>query len=420
MAINLEDKPKLRWPLDVQYFEAQGRRFAAFRDGQGVARDPLVLPVELLPIVSRLDGETMLAEILREGAPWGVTEALLAELVRDLDELSYLDTPGTRAAWELLKQQYRASPVREAAHAGRVYPADPKELEAAISRYLSKAGTAKSAAPHGSRVAALMCPHIDYHRGWQTYSAVHEALSRAEVPDIIIMLGTAHQAADGIFHLTRKRFVTPFGAVDAARDVIEQIAARFGETRLFAEEILHRTEHSLELQLPFLQHCYRKARMPLLVPVLVGSFHRFFLEGRSPIEDGEVRDFVGALAEALVELRRTGVKVLLYGGVDLAHIGRFFGDSGSVSRERLGEIEASDRVLLECVVAGDEQALFEHLAQDHDARRICGYPSLYTMLAAARRAQWRLAGRCLEYRQAFDAASDCLVTFAGAVWTNEQ
>ena len=157
--------------------------------------------------------------------------------------------------------------------------------------------------------------------------------------------------------------------------------------------------------------------MPALVPILVGSFQQFFDGSKSPIEHGEVSDFVDALAESLRELRDSGKRILFYAGVDLSHMGQYFGDEQNVSQSQLSSIEARDLLLMDSLLEANEEKLFAHMAEDRDKRRVCGYPSMYVLLSSLRRAGYQLTGHNLEYRQAVDRSSDCVVSFASAYWT---
>ena len=160
------------------------------------------------------------------------------------------------------------------------------------------------------------------------------------------------------------------------KELVARLAKRYGNERSFKDEILHRREHSLELQLPFIAHRYRNQRLPAIVPILVGSFNEFFDSGKTPLEHAEVGDFVDALAEVIGELKQANRKVLFYAGVDLSHMGQFFGDEEKISDEHLSMIEQRDLELLDCVMQADEEKLFAHIAEDSDRRRGCGYPSM--------------------------------------------
>ena len=97
----------------------------------------------------------------------------------------------------------------------------------------------------------------------------------------------------------------------------------------------------------------------------------------------------------------------------MAHIGRAFGDEGSLSTDRMLEIERRDREYLSTIARSDKKALFLHIAEDQDARRICGYPTMYLVLDVLERLAIDRHFELFEYRQAVNYSSDCAVTFAG-------
>jgi AmmeMemoRadiSam system protein B len=97
----------------------------------------------------------------------------------------------------------------------------------------------------------------------------------------------------------------------------------------------------------------------------------------------------------------------------MAHIGRAFGDPGALTPERMREIAARDARYLDAIEKQDKRALFDHIAEDRDARRICGFPTMYTVLDVLGRLGERLSYEILRYDQAVDYTSDCAVTYAG-------
>jgi len=374
------------------------------------------MPVALLSIVSRFDGSQSLREILAEGASYGLTEELLFTVVGDFETLHYLETTETKRRWNDICDSYAALKVRAAAHAGNVYPADSSELSSVLESYLREGGVSPNASGGSVSTAAIVSPHIDYTRGWKGYTEAYQALAAAEEPDVIVLIGTSHQGSNGIFHLTQKSFESPLGLLPLAEDVVEGLGRAYGKDRSFGEEILHRTEHSLELQVPFIQHCYRGRKTPSIVPILVGSFHQYFFQDREPLEDAVVSDFVDALSEQLSLLEASGKKVTFFAGVDFAHVGTHFGDPEPCDVVRQRHVASRDKELLDAILQADPSALYSHMAEDQDARRICGYPSMYTMFSVMRRLDWSLSGQTLGYHQAIDEKSDCVVTFGSAVW----
>jgi AmmeMemoRadiSam system protein B len=410
--VSVLDSPKLRWPLDVQRLAQDGNDLLLLRDQQGITPEPIVLPLIFAPILGKLDGEHSIENIVAECTSLGFSAGIVIQLVRELDELYLLESPRSRERREKMHDDFHRSPVRSAAFAGRLYPEDETGLRAAVADFCRRSGHPSLNVSVERPVVAMITPHIDYPRGWMAYAASQTILDAIPRPEVIFLFGTAHQHSSGLFHLTRKDFAGPFGSFAVDGELVSEIAKRFGEKRCFGEEILHRTEHSLELQLPFLSYRFSGEGLPRIVPILVGSFHH--LLARQNASDGELDDFVGCVGEILRRL--SGRKVLLYGGVDLAHMGRSFGDQGALSNEDCYGIEQRDREFLAAALSGDERAVFSHAASDLDRRRLCGFPSIYTMLAAMRSAGMPVSGRLVEYRQAFDRPSDCLVSFASAYW----
>jgi predicted class III extradiol MEMO1 family dioxygenase len=106
-------------------------------------------------------------------------------------------------------------------------------------------------------------------------------------------------------------------------------------------------------------------------------------------------------------------KICIIAGVDMAHIGRQFGDKELLTPDVMHGIELRDRIYLECLLQQDKDALFDHIAEDEDARRICGFPTMYTVLDVFDRLGQRYTPQLFEYRQAVDERRECGVTFAG-------
>ncbi len=415
MTIN-NAKPRLRPFIQIEHGDYEGRKIVIFRDPSEVAPSPGIFHAELFPIIARFDGKHTIADIAKEGAPYGITEAFIVSLVGELEKLHLLETTQTELRWREIQETFRDTPVREEALAGVLYPNTAEALSKVIDKYIKDTKHHHQINDDFSSTIGFICPHIDYHRGWHAYGTAFSTMREIKRPDIIFLFGTAHQPGRGIFHLTKKPFRSPLGTFPTATEVVEEIGASYGHVRSFQDEILHKKEHSLELQLPFLAHRYRETSLPALVPVLVGSFHRCIENNRNPMEVGEISDFVNIVSRVVKTVRDSGKRILFYGGVDLAHVGLHFGDQTRASESRLEEIEKRDKEFLNAALAGDEDRLFLHVQEDGDQRRLCGFPSMFTMLATLRRAGIVVRGKLIEYRQAVEPKSDCVVTFASACW----
>jgi hypothetical protein len=157
--------------------------------------------------------------------------------------------------------------IRPPAFSGTFYPDDPDLLRREVDDLLSRgraAGKASAPAPEETDVAGLLAPHAGY-----VYSGgvAGRTYALARLPDRAVLLGPNHTGRGAPFALYDSgEWQTPLGrvAVDA------ELARRLLETcpLLSADAEAHRREHSLEVQLPFLQ-----ARAPALrfVPICVGS-----------------------------------------------------------------------------------------------------------------------------------------------------
>jgi predicted class III extradiol MEMO1 family dioxygenase len=97
----------------------------------------------------------------------------------------------------------------------------------------------------------------------------------------------------------------------------------------------------------------------------------------------------------------------------MAHVGRSFGDEGALSPERMREIGYRDQQYLRAIEECNHKALFDHIAEDQDARRICGFPTMHLVLDVLSRLGGKTEVDVVAYDQAVDYPSDCAVTFAG-------
>jgi AmmeMemoRadiSam system protein B len=408
--------PKLRNHLDVTiHTEGQGpetESFLVFRCPFGIIK-PVVFTTTIGPIISRFTGEASVDEIANTLAPMGATRQLVADVAQLCDENLLLESPRFFEQRHAILEAFRLDPVRRAAHAGGAYPAEKEQLEALVSSYLNhnQSTTAQLVTPP---LCALMVPHIDFRRGGTTYGIGYSALKNSQ-PDVVILVGTAHQASPHLFHLTTKDFALPFQTFrnDAASTAL--LAHHYGAERSFADEFLHKHEHSLELQLPFLHASLPKT--PSIVPILVGSFYPFIREQRLPSESEPYQTFLGALVELCRTISARGESFLLLAGVDMAHRGMAFGDPAPLTPADLEAIRFRDSQYLSHIAARDPKGLFAHIAEDQDAGRMCGFPTMYLLLDLLNTLQLGDSPALLDYQLAFDPASDTCVTFGAAAFT---
>lgn len=156
------------------------------------------------------------------------------------------------------------SSVRPAAVAGMFYPESPGDLDAQVRSYLEQAP--RPAEP-AARPKALIVPHAGYVYSGPIAAAAYARLAAAR-DDIrrVVLLGPAHRVLlRGLGVPSADSFATPFGEVEVDRAAV---ARALDLPQVTESDCAHALEHSLEVQLPFLQRVLGKFR---LVPFAVGE-----------------------------------------------------------------------------------------------------------------------------------------------------
>lgn len=326
-------------------------------------------------------------------------EALLG-LVRRLDEALLLDGPAYHS--------FLSEPVRAPSCIG-CYEGDPELLRRQIRAQFTHPngpGLPADPTPDG-RLRAALLPHIDYGRGGPSFAWGFKEVYEQTDASLFVIIGTSHHSPHR-FTLTRKNFSSPLGVVETDQEYIDALIGEFGDG-LFEDEGAHLPEHSIELEVVFLQYLYEGKRPFRIVPLVVGSFHDCVAEEASPSEAGDIRRMIDAIRR--VEERWEQPICYLISG-DLAHIGPKFGDREEVGNGFLKLSREQDRALMSAAESADPERYFRVIAGENDRRRICGLPPTYTVLAALRPS----GGKLLHYDQyvhprGFESVSFASVAF---------
>ncbi len=188
--------------------------------------------------------------------------------------------------------------------------------------------------------------------------------------------------------MTRKHFKTPLGIVPTDGEFIDRIVRHYGDG-LFDDELLgHLPEHSIELEVVLLQWFYARRRPIRIVPLVVGSFHDATLSRQDPAAFDDIARMVEALrlAEAM-----TPEPVFYIISGDLAHIGPKF-DPGRAPLDgpELSASHRQDKALLKRLEEMNLEEFFKIVADEKDARAICGFPPAYTLLSAVQPSRGKL------------------------------
>src|SRR5208283_3879378 len=152
--------------------------------------------------------------------------------------------------------------VRPAAVAGRFYPSDPVELRELINSLLAQAPPATGPAPK-----AIIAPHAGYlYSGPIAASAYAQLVPARDQIKRIVLFGPSHFVAlDGLATTSAEAFATPLGIVRVDVEAVRSIRSL---PQVSEFDRAHAREHSLEVQLPFLQCVLGDFT---LVPLAVGD-----------------------------------------------------------------------------------------------------------------------------------------------------
>ncbi len=187
-----------------------------------------------------------------------------------------------------------AATVRKAAVAGSWYPGTAAAIGREVEGHLASAGPVSVP----GRLIALISPHAGLRYSGPV-AAHGYGLLRGRSSLTVVLVGPSHHAAfDGVAAFPGGAWETPLGRIPIAEDLAAALLAADPVVRDLPGA--HRDEHSLEMQLPFLQYLVPDLR---IVPLLMGS---------------QARQEVDALAGALGRVL-TGRDVLLAASSDLSH-----------------------------------------------------------------------------------------------------
>lgn len=243
--------------------------------------------------------------------------------------------------------------VRRPCVAGAFYPADPERLKNAIREcFTHRLGP--GALPEQRRpvrsIVSVVCPHAGYMYSGPTAAHSYHHLASEASPESIVILGPNHTGQGGRVSIWGTgAWETPLGMAP----VDEELARAIFEASDFIDmdETAHIREHSIEVQLPFLQYIYGEAPF---VPICM----RF--------QDLETSRKVGrAIAEA-----SEGKDVLILASTDLTHM------------ESKSSAAAKDRGVIDRIASMDEAALQNWVRSQRVT--MCGYGPVSAALVASK------------------------------------
>lgn len=183
--------------------------------------------------------------------------------------------------------------IRESIAAGSFYPADPVELRSQINELLENAGLSGI-----ENVKAIVCPHAGYVYSGQVAAWSYRQIVGKSFDSIFLIAPSHSEYFDFISIYSGDAYSTPLGLVYLDKERSKILADSSDRIKLSVYG--HRDEHSLEVQLPFLQVLFKSIK---IVPIVIGH------QDNQNIE--ELGNTIGSLFK--------NEKILIIASTDLSH-----------------------------------------------------------------------------------------------------
>lgn len=393
------------FPLPAQTPDGKQQVFLGLADAQQISeRIVATLPAtqQILPL---LDGRHTPEEIVQEVGK-GLTAAFVENLVAQLDHAGLLHGPVFDGLLARMREQYDSLdhlPPGSTAQVAEMLAAQalgeesteeqraaiaPEKLREAMDQWIDQA-LSKAENPSLDRLPrAIVAPHIDYPRGWINYGAIYGRLRVVDRPDRVVILGTNHFGQSTGVCACDKGFESPLGLCPYDKTLAEHLAANLGPestAKLFEHRYDHEREHSIELQMPWIQHCLGADDQGRFCPVFGVLIHDPAINNGESY-DGKglgLQEFVDAMKRSLAEL---GGRTLIVSSADLSHVGPAFGDAQALAGEDgQGEefrqrVATHDREMLEHVRNNRPADLIASMAWQQNPTRWCSTGNLVATL----------------------------------------
>jgi AmmeMemoRadiSam system protein B len=404
-----ENLPALRRDLEFLPLQSGGQPVILIRDHLGLVQEGKMVAPHLYQLMVSLEGSNTLRDLqmkmMRMKGGVLVSSEEVNKLLAELDESFLLDSERFKRAKEQIAAEFAAQKNRPCSHCGRSYPQDPSELKIMLDEVLSR--EPQISKPEG-RIKALVAPHIDPRVGADVYARAYQAL-RDQSPQRVVILGTGHQLTDGLFCMTEKDFVTPQGTAKNEIAVTQQLREAAGEIQT-TDDFAHRSEHSIEFQVIFLQHLLSEKPFTI-IPVLCGSLQANLTEYTRCAFLKKAKPFLEKLAQIVSDPEHATLAVA---GVDFSHIGLKFGHDRSADY-LARQAEAHDKKLLNHLSRLDVESFWQESIAVEDRFNVCGFHAMACLLEVLHECQ----GQVLGYQLYHEAATQSAVSFAAAIFTTQ-
>ncbi|MFH1857111.1 MAG: AmmeMemoRadiSam system protein B [Candidatus Omnitrophota bacterium] len=255
--------------------------------------------------------------------------------------------------------------IREAVVAGQFYPADKSSLLEMLKGFFEKRESISKI-----DVKAAVVPHAGYIYSGKVAAGLYSLL-----PDDIetaVILGPNHTGLGKDYSLMKTgAWQTPLGKVEIDEDVAEQISK---DAEILKDDFTaHRMEHSIEVQVPFLQYINPRIK---IVPIVLG---------------GHNLDDLKLIANAIAISAQKERKMIVIASSDMTHY-----ESAQAAEEK-------DKKVIDAIIALDDKKLIQNVKEYSIS--MCGAATCYVAVNFAKKMGLKSA-RLINYQTSAEVSGD--------------
>lgn len=431
-----QQRPKLR---PVRGFPAQHgeQTLLGLADARQISDEVVFTAPAAQMILPHLDGEKSVSEIVG-AVGHGLRASDLEMLIAQLDHAGLLEGPTFQAMLNRVRKEFDSLPtlppggtanfadalaskaLGEGASPEAITEAGPGRMREQLDAWMNEALKSAENPSLDTLPKALFVPHLDYWRGWLNYANGYGRLRVADRPDRVIILGTNHFGFGTGVVGCDKGFESPLGVCEVDRAFVGLLKGHLQAEQsrlLFEHRFDHEREHSIELQIPWIQQVFG-AGADGSYPKVFGALVHDPATNNGESYDGAglgILPFIDAMKKAVAEAPG---RTLVVSSADLSHVGFSFGDRVSI----VGDSEESvafrnrvlqhDREMIELIRGGKAEELVASMAWQQNPTRWCSVGNIVATMKIVGASEVRL----LNYAIASDQQGSAAVSsMAGVV-----
>jgi AmmeMemoRadiSam system protein B len=275
--------------------------------------------------------------------------------------------------------------MREPVVAGAFYPYDTEELKKTIKGFLEKSVDKR-------KVLGMVVPHAGYTYCGKTAASVYKTISGGF--ETAVILGPNHSGIGSGVAASSVSWKTPLEIAKSDNEFVNELSK---DSIVVEDETAHSGEHSIEVQLPWLQYLFKSFK---IVPISISPTY---------FDTDSCKEIGSKIAETANKLKR---KILIVASSDFTHYGYSYGYLPFRGGDVVAKIKELDMKTIGLIEKLNAEKLIK--TSYEKGLTVCGYGAIASMIFAAKKLGAK-KGELMDYSTSFDVSNnkDAVVGYAG-------